>query len=821
MKLKILLIVTTSCLMGFEVNTHQALTRCAIKAYVPQCSTEGTQNLETFIGHSGLKYQSYASEIFSPYGKTYQAYVQTDTESKFNNWNIKVGTNYLGMIESGVVLEDAVYPISDHAGDGRFNNHFYAVQIANTKDACKKETLSMIGPMANYRDMRTAKTLCGGYGVRTDNIDWVFNNSRDLYWKGHSRKNEYGLHDAFGYFKNSFIGTNTNRRKNQAKLFVTLGHMVHMIQDLHSPAHCRDNAHANGDYLEIYGRYNGGFNLINGTMNTQNNRSIEAAIRNFSMKQVMLKDNRYSSYQDFFSKEADWVSKNFFSEAHGIYADVALGFNAAYLSLDKKKNRNTSIFDKYNALPSRSAVNNQDAISGAITNVGGDARWYYMKSLGNNSYVKGNINPSHNVIGLVEKGYFGSWPTMMEVTKKWGNPAKYNDYNKKALVDTAVNVMPRAVASTQAFINFFFRGQISASINTEGILTIKNVSDPQLVSDARLLIFKGGGKFSIYYYEPRTKENIPLNYKTYTFGDIAIGETRTLNLKSDFLRKNLPVGTKITVLYDGNIGTNLGGNDSYGIGMRGLSVDVAILPIITKPEIPTPDVYSFSVSGRNEQFPDYYNSVANFSFDVHLYKNSVYQGKLKLDNLLKLVWYDGSAHFHNSSIHHFDVWCQGHVQLCNYLRSHVPTDTRIGYENWVIDWTVWNYGVYANNGSYFIFNIRNAIAQYYTLSYASQKNSAKVLDIQDEKIQLDWISNGKKIPLGVDLMSANRSDVKVEIIESNQTETNHETKDTALEKMQQEADEAEKLEIQEAEKEQINRDKPLEDDKYMKAVKVQ
>ncbi len=393
-----------------------------------------------------------------------------------------------------------------------------------------------------------------------------------------------------------------------------------------------------------------------------------------------------------------------------------------------------------------------------------------------------------------------------------GAELKITSLNQKPLEDTAVNVMPRAVASTQAFINFFFRGQISASINTEGILTIKNVSDPRFVSDKRLLTFKSGGKFTIYY-DAGTGENKSLTNMTYTFGDIAVGETRTLNLKSYFLEKNLPAGTKITVLYDGNIGTNLGGSDSYGVGMKGLSVDVVNLPTIAKPEIPY--VYSFSVGGRNEQFPNYYNRVANFSFDVSVYKNSIYQGKIKLDNLLKLVWYTGSAHFHNSTMHHYDIWCQGHVQLCNYLRSHVPADTNIGYENWIIDWTIWNYGVDVNSGGYFMLNIRAAIAQYYALSYSTQKSKAKMLDMQDEKIQLDWVTNGKEIPVGLDFVSVNRSDAKVEVIENNQTETSHKTEDTALEKMQQEADEAEKQEIQEADKEQINRDRLLEEDKDM------
>jgi len=51
-------------LFGFEVNTHQALTRCAITPYVPQCSTEGTKNLDDFVSHAGLKNENYGEEKF-------------------------------------------------------------------------------------------------------------------------------------------------------------------------------------------------------------------------------------------------------------------------------------------------------------------------------------------------------------------------------------------------------------------------------------------------------------------------------------------------------------------------------------------------------------------------------------------------------------------------------------------------------------------------------------------------------------------------------------------------------------------------------------
>ncbi|HFD14495.1 MAG TPA: hypothetical protein ENJ34_04235 [Epsilonproteobacteria bacterium] len=126
MKFKILLLLFTVNVMGFEVNTHQALTRCATTT---ECGREGSKNLDRFVSHAEINTNSkyYANEKFEGYEEKYIVYVTKGTG--LSDWQIKVKGDYLGMIESGVVLEDAVYPKSDHPGDGRFNNHFYAAQF--------------------------------------------------------------------------------------------------------------------------------------------------------------------------------------------------------------------------------------------------------------------------------------------------------------------------------------------------------------------------------------------------------------------------------------------------------------------------------------------------------------------------------------------------------------------------------------------------------------------------------------------------------------------------------------------------------------------
>jgi len=515
MKKIILAILSTISLFGFEVNTHQAITRCAL---TQECSTQGgVSNLENFVKHVELNttLAIYDDEIFDKYGEKYKKYVSKE-DTGFEDWNISINANYHGMIEAGSVLEDSIYHNamlkgspgsfneSLHAGDGRFNNHFYAVQF-NSRAYCRVYSSIMPTILAKmlgmYNDdnladyMKTEKTLCLGLKQRTDNIDWVFNEDVNL---GEGRVNEYGLEDAFAYFKKSFDGNETERKKYQAKFFVTLGFMSHMLQDLHSPAHVRDGAHALGDYLEIYGRYEKGFNLKGGKFNPANEPEITAAIRSFNMTSYLSGMN-FKSLEDFYYKEASWVSHNFFSEEHNSF-EAGNTETGAGIAINNDGDRDT-IFDLYNDHLSSSETHEEDA----------SEQWNYIKTDGKVGEVYGPIKEGHDTVAFIEKGWFFRdehmlVPTEYTIKRNAVNEPiglepvnQYKTANTTALKDTAVNVIPRAVASTQAFLNFFFRGQIAVSTIYTRRIYIFNDSNTSNVTDNALLTFKADGKMYVYY----------------------------------------------------------------------------------------------------------------------------------------------------------------------------------------------------------------------------------------------------------------------------------------------------------------------------------
>jgi len=131
-KIIVQLILGTIGVLAFEVNTHQAITRCAL---TQECSQNGgVSNLENFVKHTELNStdEIYKNENYTKYNlpdlnPTYANYAAKGVG--FENWKIDIRSNYHGMIEAGSVLEDSVYHNHSNAGDGRFNNHFYAVQF--------------------------------------------------------------------------------------------------------------------------------------------------------------------------------------------------------------------------------------------------------------------------------------------------------------------------------------------------------------------------------------------------------------------------------------------------------------------------------------------------------------------------------------------------------------------------------------------------------------------------------------------------------------------------------------------------------------------
>ena len=135
-------------LFGWEVNTHRAIDRKAIKS---------SANLKSFIENSKIdKNYTYINELFLTYGMSYEKYIKVGEENGISQWKqeFKGKDNIQDIIEAGTILEDAVWAGGLFSGDGRFNNHFYDPQNGG-------------------------KSLSFGWGSRTNAVSWAKNNMQE------------------------------------------------------------------------------------------------------------------------------------------------------------------------------------------------------------------------------------------------------------------------------------------------------------------------------------------------------------------------------------------------------------------------------------------------------------------------------------------------------------------------------------------------------------------------------------------------------------------------------------------------------------------
>jgi len=230
MKKIILIFLITMSANAWEVTTHRAIDIQALEIVKEE-------NLKAFLDNTQIGNKDYPNEKFEGYKDketgqaiTYFNYFKSEksddamAEQNMTFSDVKVKD----LIEAGTMLEDAVYPDAGLlllGGDGRFNNHYYDPQNGG-------------------------KALTWGYGPRSDAISWTIGYKKQLNPFDTRHYNAYSYTMAKEYFKYAFTeAEKSERRRLQAKMFVSIGHVMHMINDMNVPSHVRDDSHPLWDSL--------------------------------------------------------------------------------------------------------------------------------------------------------------------------------------------------------------------------------------------------------------------------------------------------------------------------------------------------------------------------------------------------------------------------------------------------------------------------------------------------------------------------------------------------------------------------------------------
>jgi hypothetical protein len=374
----------------YEVNTHQVMARLAAGRSL---------NLRHFLADMGLTEAEYSDLYPERVLAQFAIFAQVP------------GRNARDIIEAGAILEDRTDPEYDNRW--RFNRHFL--------DPTDNNRGLNFGFLKTFQSAATWG-LTGG--AETNDQSW-----------------EKALTE---YFENATVGKiPDDRRKNQESLFVTLGHVIHLIQDLCQPSHTRNDAHA-GDFtstgravIEDWGR----FNVFLGSVPP----SIAAVI-----------NARGPIYRptvmEYFTQAAIFSNRNFFSD------DTI--FKGGYRSPSRNpastgtRTDDTNDFGKLNFRVSKQLV-----LPGTIDGV----------RLSQITKDKKNRDVEH----LPSVGHF-------------------------VVRDNFTLLMPRAVSLSEGLINHFFRGRIR--ITTDGNdVRISNASDLSAVSNLNQNVLFRDGEILVSY----------------------------------------------------------------------------------------------------------------------------------------------------------------------------------------------------------------------------------------------------------------------------------------------------------------------------------
>jgi len=459
-KIILLILATTINVFSWEINTHRAIERKAI---------EKSENLQTFVKNSGIQNIDYSGEKFEGYHKDYRGdYTYTDyvTNGELNGVSDKRWKqifpngkpSYQKLIEAGSILEDAQWPHASSLfdwqdrADGRFVNHFYDAQNGG---------LGLIYLRQRYQNA----LLWGGYGTKKDVPVSIVSSS--------NKENDYSYKLALGYFLKGFTDPNPDeRRRYQAKMLISLGQYMHLMNDMTSPAHTRGDSHAEGDVMEVYGRGGEKGETLTGFRIVKNTVKDYLGLPSYNGSINLPNIPKYSKFSGFITKESYWTATHFFSK-DTVYTKAKPSVSDTYESYDSSLEG----IDKY-----------------------------YIRSYGNGTVGCSNgcvpsgtklaIRIKSYIIRGLKRYYTGSSSNNIVLDKTTTFKGDYS-----VLKNDAKLLIPRAIANARNFLDYFFRIQLSVTVYCGGI-TVKNISKTSLVKDTSSITLKKSSILRFKYIKP-------------------------------------------------------------------------------------------------------------------------------------------------------------------------------------------------------------------------------------------------------------------------------------------------------------------------------
>jgi len=253
-------------------------------------------------------------------------------------------------------------------------------------------------------------------------------------WATTDTGNDYRWDAALTYYERSFTDPDPLvRRQYRAKMFRSLGHIVHLLQDLSQPSHVRNDAHAGHAISSLVGLEVTGTSALEdwGKKHCSTEDNWHPAVA--AMKSFYHPDYSATTARGYFTQLAQWTASNWFSDdtVFGAKWNPSQATTPSPLTVEAPQSfQQDRVWSALGALVSRARL-----------------------AKANDSWLLGYPID----MGPMPPGPFEWRP----------EPARYDLDSEDVLTDSAAHLINKGIAQSTALIDYFFRGQLDIECNPE------------------------------------------------------------------------------------------------------------------------------------------------------------------------------------------------------------------------------------------------------------------------------------------------------------------------------------------------------------------
>ncbi|MEW8038211.1 MAG: hypothetical protein AB2705_12815 [Candidatus Thiodiazotropha sp.] len=393
---------------------------------------------------------------------------------------------------------------------------------------------------------------------------------------------DFSLRDAYDYFlKSKTQSSHLVRERNEQKLFLALGHVVHHIQDMAQPAHVRNDMHCDAEADRI--TRCAGYLFHDPSKYERRTDDVYAVLPLTGYGDLDL--NIFHKARDFWNTGDQWQGIGMSEFANWNFVSQDTNFIYVHHPLfptDQPDFYPSPFYDN----PVPGSLTSEPVVSPVYGDLG--VKWY----VGNQ--VTDQYRPEQSAVND-KASTLSIFHSELQAYDYIPHPENIITLDEVTFAAARAFLIPRAVAYSAGLVNYFFRGQMSVKdvqvgVSVSGVpgyvtLTVTNVSSDHTPGNAPYAFTEGS--FTLYY-ETTNGRRVGVAYAD----GMGLSDQAAISLGYQLPVQSWDRSKPMTLVFDGIIGEEPGiaVKEFYPEPLLAFSVDGV------QGESPVPNIITVSAS---------------------------------------------------------------------------------------------------------------------------------------------------------------------------------------------------------------------------------